>query len=117
VLRLTSDRGVDHVVEVGGAGTIGKSFNAVRIGGHVAVIGVLTGVAADVPTGPILRKTLRVHGVYVGSRTQFERMSRAIEASRLQPIVDATYKFDNANEALRALEAAQHFGKIAIEIA
>ncbi|MDB5366627.1 MAG: Alcohol dehydrogenase, zinc-binding protein [Rhodospirillales bacterium] len=117
VLKLTGYRGVDHVVEVGGAGTLGRSLQAARIGGHVAVIGVLTGVTGDVPTGAILRKLLRVHGVYVGSRSQYERMNRAIEAAKLRPVVDATYRFDQANDALRALEAAQHFGKIVIKIA
>jgi NADPH:quinone reductase-like Zn-dependent oxidoreductase len=116
VRKLTNNLGVDHVVEVGGAGTLGRSLQATRIGGHVAVIGVLTGITGDVPTGAILRKMLRVQGVYVGSRTQFERMNRAIEAAQLRPIVDQVYPFEQANEALRALVSATHFGKIAIKI-
>ncbi len=117
VLDLTGGRGVDHVVEVGGAGTFGKSLQAARIGGHVAVIGALTGIRGDIPTVAILRKRLRVHGVYVGSRAQFERMNRAVDAAKLRPVIDATFAFEKTNEALRALEAAQHFGKIAIRIA
>lgn len=114
-LELTARRGVDHVVEVGGAGTLPKSLNAVKIGGHIALIGVLTG-AGEVNPLPILMKSVRLQGIYVGSRRMFERMNRAIEQNRIKPVIDKIFAFDEAREALKYMESAAHFGKIVVKI-
>lgn len=114
VLRVTNRTGVDHVVEVGGAGTLAKSLNAVRVGGHVALIGVLTS-GGDFDPRSILMKSVRVQGIYVGSRRMFEEMASAIEANRLKPVIDKTFAFAEAREALRYMESGSHFGKIVIK--
>ena len=113
VLGMTGGEGVDHVIEVGGAGTLERSLAAARVGGHVALIGVLTGGAA-VPTA-IMRKSLTVHGIYVGSRTMFEAMNRAMEAARLEPVIDRTYAFADARAAFHDMRSAGHFGKLVID--
>lgn len=116
VLELTGGRGVDHVVEVGGPDTLGRSLNAVRAGGNIAVIGVLTGVAGDVPTLPILQKAVRVQGIFVGSRAMFEDMNRALSLNpSVRPIVDRDFRFEEAPDALRYLESGAHFGKIVMK--
>ena len=110
---LTGGLGVDHVVEVGGGGTLAQSIEAVRIGGHIAMIGVLTRGAVD-PT-PILRKSIRLSGIYVGSRAMFLDMNAAIEAGGLKPVIDRRFAFADVQDAYRCMEAAGHFGKIVIE--
>ena len=114
VLELTGGAGVDHVVEVGGAGTFDRSVHAARVGGHVALIGVLSGGAAN-PTA-VMRKSLTVHGIYVGSRAMFEAMNRAIGAAGLEPVIEQAYGFDDAREAFHAMRTAGHFGKLVIDI-
>lgn len=116
VLELTDGAGVDYVVEVGGPGTLGSSLQAVRMGGSVAMIGVLTGAAGEVPTAAILRKSIRVQGIYVGSCETFREMNRAISLNRLRPVIDRTFPFEEFPEALRHLEGASHFGKIVVEV-
>jgi NADPH:quinone reductase-like Zn-dependent oxidoreductase len=113
VLRLTNGIGVDHVIEVGGAGTLSKSLNAVRIGGHVSVIGVLAG-AGDFDPRSVLMKAVRVQGILVGSRRMFEDMNRAIEANGLKPVIDKAFRLEEAADALRYMESASHFGKIVV---
>jgi NADPH:quinone reductase-like Zn-dependent oxidoreductase len=115
VRELTGGVGVDYVVEVGGAGTLGKSLRAVRTGGHIALIGVLA-AGAGVNPMPILMKSVRVQGIYVGSREMFEAMSRAIALHQLRPVVDRVFPFAEAREALRYLESATHFGKVCIRM-
>jgi NADPH:quinone reductase-like Zn-dependent oxidoreductase len=114
--ELTGGKGVDHVVEVGGAGTLAKSIRAVRVGGHIALIGVLSG-AGEVNPMPILMKTIRVHGIFVGSRSMFAEMNRAIEQSAMHPVVDRVFPFDQAADAFRHLESGVHFGKVVVRIA
>ena len=111
--EMTGGDGVDHVVEVGGGGTLAQSIEAVRIGGRIAMIGVLTQGTVD-PT-PILRKSIRLDGIYVGSRAMFLDMNAAIEAGGLNPAIDRRFAFADAREAYRCMEAAGHFGKIVIE--
>ena len=113
VKDFTGGVGVDHVVEVGGGGTLAQSIEAVRIGGHVAMIGVLTRGTVD-PT-PILRKSIRLNGIYVGSRDMFLAMNAAIESGGLKPVIDHRFAFADAPDAYRCMEAAGHFGKIVIE--
>ncbi len=116
VQRLTDGRGVDHVLDVGGAGTLARSIGSVAAGGRVAMIGVLTGVgAAGSPYG-LLGKQASLHGVYVGSRGQFERMNAAISMHRMEPIIDREFDFDDAPAAYRHLEGATHFGKVVIRL-
>jgi NADPH:quinone reductase-like Zn-dependent oxidoreductase len=115
VLSLTNRIGVDHVIEVGGAGTLSKSLNAVRIGGHVVVIGVLAG-AGDFDPRSILMKSVRMQGILVGSRRMFEDMNHAIESNRLKPVIDKTFAFREAPEALRYMESGSHFGKIVVRL-
>ncbi|NEQ22744.1 MAG: NAD(P)-dependent alcohol dehydrogenase [Microcoleus sp. SIO2G3] len=114
VWKLTNEVGVDHVVEVGGAGTMNKSLRAVRFGGTISLIGVLTGLSGDVSTGSILHKGIRVQGIYVGSRAMFEAMNRAIALHQLRPVVDSVFPFTDVREALAHIESGKHFGKIAI---
>ena len=114
VLELTGGRGADVVVEVGGAGTLEKSLNAVRYGGTVTLIGVLTGTAGPIPTAAILRRHMRVQGIYVGSREMFDEMNRAIAQHGLKPHIDRTFGFDDARAAYEHLAAAAHTGKVVI---
>src|SRR5882757_305251 len=112
-MKLTGGRGADITVEVGGAGTLPRSFQATRIGGRIAVIGVLTGTA-EVDPMPILRRGLRVQGLYVGNKQMFEAMNRAIEANGLKPVIDKVFPFAQAKEAYSHLKSQTHFGKIVI---
>jgi NADPH:quinone reductase-like Zn-dependent oxidoreductase len=111
--RLTGGKGVDVVIEVGGAGTLPRSFMAARLGGRIAVIGLLSG-AAQVDPMPILRRNLHVQGLYVGSKQMFEAMNRAIEAGGLKPVIDKVFPFAQAKDAYRHLKSQQHLGKIVI---
>jgi NADPH:quinone reductase-like Zn-dependent oxidoreductase len=110
---FTGGLGVDHLVEVGGAGTLPLSIKAVRRGGHIALIGMLTGVGEMDPR-PILLKSIRVQGIYVGSREMFLQMNRAISAGSLKPVVDRVFGFGETAEAMRYQESGAHFGKIVI---
>jgi len=114
VLRLTDKLGIDHVVEVGGAGTLSKSLNAVRIGGHVAVIGILAG-AGEFDPRSILMKAVRMQGLLVGSRRMFEEMNKAVESNGLKPVIDKTFAFEDAAAALRHMETGAHFGKVVVK--
>lgn len=114
VLDLTDGRGADHTVEVGGAGTLQKSVAATRVAGSIGLIGVLTQGEPN-PT-LIMRKSIRLQGIYVGSRRMFEDMNRAIAQHRLNPVIHRSFAFDDAREAYRAMRAAKHFGKLVIDI-
>lgn len=112
VFALT-EGGVDHVVEVGGAGTLQQSIAATRPGGRVSVIGVLS-AGGGIDHGPILRKGLTVEGMFVGSREIFEAMNRALEQHRIRPLIDSTFDFADAPAAYRHFASRQHFGKVVI---
>jgi len=114
VTALTDGVGVDHVVEVGGAGTLERSIDAVRVAGHIALIGVLTG--GQVNPVHLMRKSIRLNGIYVGSRQMFEAMNRAIAHHRMTPVIDARFPFAEARAAFYAMQSAGHFGKIVIEL-
>ncbi|MBX7054138.1 MAG: NAD(P)-dependent alcohol dehydrogenase [Pyrinomonadaceae bacterium] len=113
VLELTGKRGVDHVVEVGGSGTLARSLNAVRIGGHIAMIGALT--TGSFNPVHIFMKSVRLQGIFTGSRSMFEDMNRAISVNGLRPMIDRVFGFEEIGDALRHLESGSHFGKIVIE--
>lgn len=116
VRQLTGGGGVEHVVEVGGIGTLNKSLNAVRASGRVSVIGVLTGIAGEVAIGQMLHKHLTIQGIYVGSRQMFEDMNRAIALHQTRPVVDKVFPMEQIQDGLRYMESAAHFGKIAIAL-
>ncbi|PHJ61543.1 NADPH:quinone oxidoreductase [Nostoc linckia z18] len=116
VYQLTNRTGVDHVVEVGGAGTLPKSLQAVRIGGRVSLIGVLSGRGSEIDPMPILFKSLTVQGIYVGSREMFEAMNQTIQQHQIKPIIDRVFPFNEAREAYRYLKSAAHFGKVVINL-
>jgi NADPH:quinone reductase-like Zn-dependent oxidoreductase len=113
VIRLTNGVGVDHVVELGGAGTVAKSVNSVRTGGHVALIGVLSSGGGFNPVS-LLMKGIRMQGIFVGSRQMFEDMNRAVAANSLTPVTDKTFAFEQAREALDYMQSGAHVGKIVI---
>lgn len=116
VVRLTFGRGADRVVEVGGPGTLQKSIEAVRVGGTIALIGILTGAAGQVvPTG-LMRKSITLRGIYVGPRAMFAEMNAAIATHDVRPVIDQTFGFEEAPEAYRTMRAAGHFGKLVIRI-
>ncbi|UQA63357.1 zinc-dependent alcohol dehydrogenase family protein [Polyangium aurulentum] len=114
-LEMTGGVGVDHVIEVGGAGTFTRSMRAVRMAGTVSVIGVLAGVSQELSVIPMLMKGLRIQGLMVGSRVMFEAMNRAIEAKSLRPVIDRSFPFAEARQALTHMESGAHFGKIVLE--
>jgi NADPH:quinone reductase-like Zn-dependent oxidoreductase len=114
VMEQTGGRGADLVVEVGGAGTFTRSLRAVRIGGAVAQIGVLSQSADGIEIPLLLHKQVRLTGIYVGSRADFEDMNLALAQHRLQPIVDKTFSYSDLPAALRRMEAGAHFGKLVI---
>ena len=115
VLEIVGKPGMDHIVEVGGAGTLARSINAVRIGGHVALIGALTGAAGFSPT-TVFMKAIRLQGIFTGPKSMFEDMNRAISVNKLKPVIDRVFEFDEAREALKHMEGASHFGKIVVRI-
>lgn len=115
VLEITGRRGVDHVVEVGGAGTLPKSLRAVRMGGHISLIGVLTGAGEANPL-PAVMKNIRIQGIYVGSRDMFEAMNRSITVNRLNPVIDRVFSFEESKEAFGYMESGAHFGKVVIRL-
>ncbi|AFP31820.1 zinc-dependent alcohol dehydrogenase family protein [Marinobacter sp. BSs20148] len=115
VQELTNGVGVDHVIEVGGPGTLPESIDAVRIGGHIALIGVLTGRAGDIPTAKLMAKQARLQGLIVGSRTHQQEMIRAIEVNGMHPILDRSFALEEIAEAFRHEESGKHFGKICLE--
>jgi len=115
VVEMTDKRGVDHVVEVGGSGTLGKSLASVRLGGHVAMIGALTG-PGDFNPITVFMKAVRLQGIFVGSKAMFEDMNRAIEVAKLKPVVDRVFDFGEAREAMKYMQTGAHFGKVVISI-
>lgn len=115
-LSLTDGVGVDKVIEIGGPDTLNRSIKATRFGGHISLIGVLTGTAGSVQTVQILRKGIRLDGTYVGSRAMFADLLRAFENSQIHPIIDSVFPFEKAVDALRHMESGKHFGKIVIEV-
>jgi NADPH:quinone reductase-like Zn-dependent oxidoreductase len=116
VQQQTGNRGADLIVEVGGAGTFSQSLQAVRFGGTVAQIGVLSQSEQPLPIPLILHRQIHIQGVYVGSRVHFETMNQAITVNGTRPVVDRIYAFDEVREALKTMEKGSHFGKIVIQV-
>ena len=115
VLDQTDGEGVDLVVEVGGVGTLPHSLRAVRMGGLIAQIGVLSAPTEAIPLPLILHKQARIQGMYVGSRQDFEGMNRAIANAHLIPVLDCQ-PWTRTRQALAQMEAGAHFGKLAVTL-
>jgi NADPH:quinone reductase-like Zn-dependent oxidoreductase len=115
-LSATGGRGVDVVVEIGGAGTLPQSIKAVRIGGHISLIGVLAGFEGKVPTAALFGKNATLKGITVGSRAQQIDMVAAIEANGIEPVIDSTYPLEALADAFRHQESQRHFGKICVAL-
>ncbi|WP_323118338.1 zinc-dependent alcohol dehydrogenase family protein [Burkholderia alba] len=116
VLEFTGGRGVDYVIEVGGPDTLNQSIQACRIGGHIALIGVLTGIAGPVSTVTLMTRQQKLQGLIVGSRQHQIDMIRALEASRFRPVIDRTFALDEIADAFRHQADGKHFGKICLSI-
>jgi D-arabinose 1-dehydrogenase-like Zn-dependent alcohol dehydrogenase len=114
VKRATNGLGAEFVMEVGGAGTLQESLKSVRIGGHVAIIGIVSGAGEPLQTGWLISTSARMQGVSVGSRSMFEAMCRAIELHRIEPVVDQSFHFTEAVAAFESMRAGAHFGKIVL---
>ncbi|MNF78481.1 alcohol dehydrogenase [compost metagenome] len=114
VLAATGGRGVDIVVEVGGPGTLPQSIRACAPGGHIALIGVLTGFSGSIPTVEMMRKQQTLRGLIVGSREQQQDMVRALENFSWRPVIDSSYPLEQIAEAFAHQKAAKHFGKVCL---
>ena len=114
--ELTGGRGVDEVVEIGGAGTLAQSISACRIGGHISLIGVLAGFAGEVPTAQLFSRNISLDGITVGSRAEQEDMIRAIEANGIRPVISDRFPLDDLKGAFEHQAAQKHFGKIVVTL-
>jgi NADPH:quinone reductase-like Zn-dependent oxidoreductase len=115
-LQWTGGRGVDAVVEVGGPGTLEQSIQAARTGGHIGLIGVLTGTSGEVPTALFMMKNLVLTGITVGSQADQRDMIEAIEANGIKPVIDSHYPLEKLAEAFAHQASQKHFGKIVVDI-
>jgi NADPH:quinone reductase-like Zn-dependent oxidoreductase len=113
---LTGGQGVDAVVEIGGPGTLAQSIHACRIGGHISLIGVLTGIAGEIPTALAMSKNVAIKGITVGSRQEQQEMIAAIDANGIVPVIDMTFPLDEIAPAFRHQISQRHFGKICLAI-
>jgi NADPH:quinone reductase-like Zn-dependent oxidoreductase len=117
VMEKTSKIGADLVLELGGIGTLARSMAAARVSGRISMVGVLTGSEGQVNPLPIIRKSLSVNGIYVGSCDMLKDLHNALEVSRIKPVIDRVFEFDRAKEAYDYMKSGQHFGKIVIRLA
>ena len=115
VRELSSGLGADHIVETGGPGTLPQSIRAIGLGGHISLIGVLTGVSGDIPTAMLMGRQARIQGVSVGSHRDQQDLVRAIDISGIRPVIDKTFGLTEIADAFRYQESGQHFGKISLE--
>jgi NADPH:quinone reductase-like Zn-dependent oxidoreductase len=115
-MEFTGGRGVDHVVEVGGAATLARSFGAIRVGGSISMIGNLSGPATELNPGLILGRRANIQGISVGSTQMFEAMNRLIAANGIKPVIDKVFGFDEVPAAYKHMASGAHFGKIVIRV-
>ncbi len=115
VREATGGRGADFIMEVGGGGTIEQSIAAVKIGGHIAIIGVVGGFGGGINPAVLIGNSARLQGLSVGSREMFEAMCRAIDLHRLRPVVDKVYPWTEVRAAITAMQGGEHFGKIVLK--
>jgi NADPH:quinone reductase-like Zn-dependent oxidoreductase len=109
--------GVDHVVEVGGAGALTRSFGAIRVGGKISLIGGLSGPATELNPGLILARRANLQGILVGSMQMFEVINHAITANGIKPVIDTVFGFDEVHAAYKHMASGAHFGRIVIHVA
>lgn len=114
--ELTGGRGVDEVVEIGGPGTMAQSIAACRPGGHISLIGVLTGVSGEVPTAALFSRNITLSGITVGSRRMQEDMVDAIEANGIKPVMNSKFPLDQIAAAFAHQASQKHFGKIVLTV-
>ena len=114
VLEMTDGSGVDVTIETGGGGTLEKTMEATRVGGTISLIGVLTGGTINPTT--VMRKSIRLQGVYVGNRRMFEDMNAAFSLNQVHPVVDQVFDFEDARAAYHAMRSAGHFGKLVVKV-
>lgn len=115
-LKLTGGRGADAIIEVGGSGTLAQSIRAARVGGCIAIIGILSGAAGKLALLPAVAKQVRLQTILVGSREQQQDMVAAIDANGMKPIIDRHFALDEIVNAFKYQESGQHFGKIVLDI-
>src|ERR1019366_7972706 len=116
-MDFTGGRGVDQVIEIGGAGTLTRSFGAIRVGGKISLIGGLSGPATELNPGLILARRANVQGISVGSTQMFEAMNRAIATNGIKPVIDKVFGFDAVQAAYKHMASGAHLGKIVIRVA
>jgi NADPH:quinone reductase-like Zn-dependent oxidoreductase len=116
VLKITKMQGVDHIIEVGGVGTLERSIKSVKPGGSIYLIGVLAGKQAPLDLTPVLMQNIKIQGVVVGHKRALEEMIRAMNYFKLKPVIDKTFEFEKATEAFRYMASGSHFGKVCIKI-
>lgn len=114
VRELTGGAGVDHVVEIGGTGTLAQSMAAARGGGIISIIGNVAGLSGEISLGRVIHQHLRLQGIFVGSREMFESMNRAISQHQMKPVIDSVHPMDAAAAAFGKMEQGGHFGKIVL---
>lgn len=115
VIKRTGGQGVDHIVEVGGPGTLEQSIQAIKVGGHIALIGVLTGTQGEVPTALLMAKQARLQGLIVASRDDQQRYIAALEQTGIRPVIDSTFDFEQLADAFAYQQNGQHFGKVCLQ--
>jgi NADPH:quinone reductase-like Zn-dependent oxidoreductase len=113
--EIAGGEGIDHIVEVGGQGTLPQSLRAVRAGGTISLIGVLSGGNMDLPLGPVVTRHVRLQGITVGNRDDFIKMAAAMTQHKLKPVIDRVFAFEDLRLALDYLSSGKHFGKICIK--
>jgi NADPH:quinone reductase-like Zn-dependent oxidoreductase len=116
VLKLTGNKGVDMVLEVGGAGTLEKSMNAVKVNGTISLIGVLSGLGGQVNPLPIVLKSLRIFGIYVGSKAMQSHFHHALSEYSITPVIDRVFEFDEAADSYEYQKSGKHFGKVVVSV-
>lgn len=116
VRKLTNGRGVDHVIEVGGPGTLERSLQSVSAGGTISLIGLLDMPEEQPSILPALLNAVTIRGIYVGSVEMFETLNRALSVNQIKPVIDKVFEFDQAREALEYLQSQKHLGKVVINV-
>ena len=114
-VRSLTEEGADHIIELGGADTLPRSLKAIRMEAPISVIGALGGGDPNISPVPILMQSVRLQGIYVGSRTMFENMNRTLALTQLRPVVDRVFPWHEVQNAMRYMRRQKHFGKICLE--
>lgn len=112
----TEGKGVDHIIEVGGPLTLPQSIRAIRVGGHISLIGVLTGRSGDIPTALLMARQARLQGLIVGSRHMMMDYVRALDTLAIRPVIHKTFSWQEIRQAFEYQESGKHFGKICLSM-